>query len=147
MTIPPALRVKQLLIGIQQDGERYAELQQLLLSQHALLASHDVDGLTAHNRHQTRVLADIQRQAQERCQHLLALGLKPDEKGMATLIAKLPTPLQRNVSGQWQRLETQLHQCRRQNELNGRLLAGQIETLNTLLGQKSAYGQQECFPD
>lgn len=147
MSMAPKLRVKQLIIGIQQDSGRYAELQQLLLNQHGLLASHDVDGLTAHNQRQTRVMAEIQQQAQQRCQHLLALGLKPDEKGMATLITKLPGQLQQSVGEQWQRLELLLQQCRRQNELNGRLLAGQIETIHTLLGQESSYGQQDHFPD
>lgn len=147
MSMAPKLRVKELIIGIQQDCGRYADLQQLLLKQHSLLASHDVDGLTGHNRQQTRLMADIQQQAQQRCQHLLALGLKPDEQGMATLITRLPSPLQQRVGEQWQRLEWLLQQCRRQNELNGRLLAGQIETINTLLGQESSYGRQERFPD
>lgn len=147
MNMAPKLRVKQLIIGIQQDCARYAELQQLLRIQHGLLASHDVDGLSQHNLQQTRLMADIQQQAQQRCQHLLALGLKPDEKGMATLINKLPTPLQQSVSGQWQQLEQMLLLCQHQNERNGRLLAGQIETINTLLGQESSYGQQERFPD
>lgn len=147
MSMTPKLRVKQLIVGIQQDCGRYTDLQQLLRNQHGLLASHDVDGLTEHNRQQTKLLANIQQQAQQRCQHLLALGLKPDEKGMATLITKLPSPLQQSVGEQWQRLELLLQQCRRQNELNGRLLAGQIETINTLLGQESSYGQQERFPD
>jgi len=60
MSMAPKLRVKELIIGIQQDCGRYADLQQLLLNQHSLLASHDVDGLTGHNRQQTRLMADIQ---------------------------------------------------------------------------------------
>lgn len=147
MTMAPRLRAKQLIIGIQQDCGRYAQLQRLLLNQHGLLASHDVEGLTAHNHQQTRLMVDIQQEAQQRCQHLLALGLKPDEKGMAKLIAKLPDALQQSVGREWQRLELLLQQCRRQNEHNGRLLAGQIETINSLLGQESAYGRQERFPD
>jgi flagellar biosynthesis protein FlgN len=147
MSLDPKLRVKQLIIGIQQDCGRYAELQQLLLRQHSLLAAHDVDGLAEHNQLQTQLMVVVQQQAQQRCQHLLALGLKPDEKGMATLIAKLPASLQKNVASQWQQLERLLQQCLRQNELNGRLLAGQIETINTLLGQEQPYGQLERFPD
>ena len=147
MTMAPKLRVRQLITGIQQDCGRYVELQQLLLAQYRLLASHDVDGLTKHNYQQTRVMSEIQQQVQQRCQHLRALGLKPDEQGMATLIGKLPSPLQQQVGEQWRRLEQLLLQCRRQNEQNGRLLAGQIETINTLLGQESSYGRQERFPD
>ncbi|MEB5773261.1 flagellar protein FlgN [Aeromonas caviae] len=147
MTMTPRLRVQQLIVGIQQDCGRYAELQQLLLNQYRLLASHDVDGLTAHNQQQTRVMSEIQQQVQLRCQHLRALGLKPDEQGMATLIGKLPAPLQQRVGEQWQTLELLLRQCQRQNEQNGRLLAGQIETIHTLLGQESSYGRQEHFPD
>ncbi|MDM5126797.1 lateral flagellar protein LfgN [Aeromonas salmonicida] len=147
MSVDPKLRVKQLIIGVQQDCGRYAELQQQLLRQHSLLAAHDVNGLAEHNQQQTQLMAAVQQQAQQRCQHLLALGLKPDEKGMATLIAKLPASLQKNVASQWQQLEQLLQQCLRQNELNGRLLAGQIETINTLLGQEQPYGQLERFPD
>lgn len=147
MSVDPKLRVKQLIIGVQQDCGRYAELQQQLLRQHSLLAAHDVNGLAEHNQRQTQLMAAVQQQAQQRCQHLLALGLKPDEKGMATLIAKLPASLQKNVASQWQQLEQLLQQCLRQNELNGRLLAGQIETINTLLGQEQPYGQLERFPD
>ena len=66
---------------------------------------------------------------------------------MAALIEKLPANLQHKVAKQWLQLEQLLQQCLRQNELNGRLLAGQIETINTLLGQEPAYGQQERFPD
>ena len=147
MSVDPKLRVKQLIIGVQQDCGRYAELQQQLLRQHSLLAAHDVNGLAEHNQQQTQLMAAVQQQAQQRCQHLLALGLKPDEKGMATLIAKLPASLQKNVASQWQQLEQLLQQCLRQNELNGRLLAGQIETINTLLGQEQPDGKLESFPD
>ena len=41
MSVDPKLRVKQLIIGVQQDCGRYAELQQQLLRQHSLLAAHD----------------------------------------------------------------------------------------------------------
>lgn len=97
MSVDPKLRVKQLIIGVQQDCGRYAELQQQLLRQHSLLAAHDVNGLAEHNQRQTQLMAAVQQQAQQRCQHLLALGLKPDEKGMATLIAKLPASLQKTL--------------------------------------------------
>ena len=36
MSMAPKLRVKELIIGIQQDCGRYADLQQLLLNQHSL---------------------------------------------------------------------------------------------------------------
>ncbi|MEZ6974823.1 MULTISPECIES: lateral flagellar protein LfgN [unclassified Aeromonas] len=147
MSMDAKQRVKELILGIQQDGTRYVALQQLLLRQHSLLAAHDVDALAEHNQQQTQLMMQVQQQAQQRCQHLLALGLKPDEKGMAALIEKLPANLQHKVAKQWLQLEQLLQQCLRQNELNGRLLAGQIETINTLLGHEPAYGQQERLPD
>ena len=54
MSVDPKLRVKQLIIGVQQDCGRYAELQQQLLRQHSLLAAHDVNGLAEHNQQQTQ---------------------------------------------------------------------------------------------
>jgi len=134
MSLPPKQRIQQLIIGIRQDCGRYADLLQLLLNQYRLLASHDVAGLTEHNRQQTRLMGEIQHQVRLRCEHLQALGLNP-------------SPLRQQVDEQWQRLEQLLLQCRRQNEQNGRLLAGQIETIHTLLGQESSYGRQEHFPD
>ena len=86
-------------------------------------------------------------QAEERGRHLLAPGRKPAGQGRARGVSRLPEPLQQRAGEQWQRLEWLLQQCRRQNELNGRLLAGQIETINTLLGQESSYGKQEHFSD
>ena len=131
--------VKALILGVQQDCGHYRELVTLLLRQHALLASHDVDGLNRHNEQQTILMATVAQLAKARCQHLQTLGLKADEKGMTTLIAKLPLSLRTTVANQWQQLEQLLHQCLRQNELNGRLLAGQMETIHSLLGQESGY--------
>ncbi|MGN5149527.1 lateral flagellar protein LfgN [Aeromonas enteropelogenes] len=147
MSLTAKERVRELIVGIQQDTGRYQELEQVLQRQHALLAAHDVDSLATHNQQQNRLMAQVQLQAQQRCQHLLALGLKPDEKGMAKLIAKLPGNLQRQVGAQWQQLEHSLKRCLHQNELNGRLLAGQIETIQTLLGQEPGYGQPDDFRD
>lgn len=135
-------RVKQLLLGVQRDLGRYGELLAMLQRQHLLLATHEVDELTQHNLQQTELMKQIQQQAQHRCQHLSALGLAPDEQGMAKLIARLPDPLRQTMTGQWQQLEASLRQCQQQNDRNGRLLAGQIETLHTLLGQTPEYGQE-----
>lgn len=135
-------RVKQLLLGIQRDLGRYGELRQMLQRQHLLLATHEVDALTQHNLQQTELMKQIEQQAQQRCQHLLALGMAPNEQGMAKLIARLPAQLQHTMTGQWQQLESSLRQCQQQNDRNGRLLAGQIETLHTLLGQRQEYGQE-----
>lgn len=135
-------RVKQLLLGVQRDLGSYGELHDMLQRQHLLLATHEVDELTQHNLQQTELMKQIEQQAQQRCQHLLALGLAPDEQGMTKLIARLPAQLQHTMADQWQRLESSLRQCQWQNDRNGRLLAGQIETLHTLLGQRQEYGQE-----
>lgn len=140
-------RARELILGISGDLAHYAELSRLLLTQHALLVAHDADGLTAHNPQQNQVMALIQRQAQLRCQHLHALRLKPDDQGMATFISKLPPAMQPPISQQWQQLEHLLRQCKHQNEINGRLLAGQIEVLHSLLGQEPGYGKQAHFTD
>ncbi|MFM7969052.1 hypothetical protein ACF2JD_13065 [Aeromonas sp. A-5] len=44
MSVDTKATVKALILGIQQDYGHYTELTALLLRQHALLASHDVDG-------------------------------------------------------------------------------------------------------
>ncbi|EKP0304230.1 MULTISPECIES: flagellar protein FlgN [Aeromonas] len=147
MSVDTKATVKALILGIQQDYGHYTELTALLLRQHALLASHDVDGLQVHNEQQTALMAKVTQQAKLRCQQLQTLGLKPDEKGMATLIAKLPLPLRTTVANQWQQLEQLLHQCLRQNDLNGRLLAGQMETIHSLLGQESGYRDPDSITD
>lgn len=147
MSVDTKATVKALILGIQQDYGHYTELTALLLRQHALLASHDVDGLQVHNKQQTTLMAKVTQQAKLRCQQLQTLGLKPDEKGMATLITKLPLPLRTTVANQWQQLEQLLHQCLRQNDLNGRLLAGQMETIHSLLGQESGYRDPDSITD
>ena len=109
-------RVKQLLLGVQRDLGSYGELHDMLQRQHLLLATHEVDELTQHNLQQTELMKQIEQQAQQRCQHLLALGLAPDEQGMAKLIARLPAQLQHTMADQWQRLESSLRQCQWQND-------------------------------
>ncbi|MFL9593208.1 flagellar export chaperone FlgN [Aeromonas schubertii] len=135
----PRQRLQALIQGVQQDLGRYQRLCQLLDEQYQLLGTHDVEGLTRFNLTLTGLMGEVQASAQARCQQLRAFGLEPDQQGMASLIGRLPEPVQRRFSPLWLRLEQLLIQCKQKNERNGRLLAGQVETIRQLLGQQDAY--------
>ncbi|MGL5949675.1 MAG: flagellar protein FlgN [Aeromonas sp.] len=145
MSLTPQARVKELILGIRLDMQHYAQLEQLLVKQRTLLAAHDVDALNSHNKEQMALMQKIGQQAQLRSQHLQALGLKPSEKGMQKLIARLPENFREPVASQWQQLEQSLARCQAHNDSNGRLLASQIETIQGLLGHQSPYGKHDLF--
>jgi flagella synthesis protein FlgN len=136
----PRQRVQEIIRGLQVDQPRLQQLEKLLEEQFLLLGTHDVDKLNRLNISLITLMKEVEKEARDRSEHLQALSLKPDEQGMAMLIERLPQPVQSKVAPLWQHLELLLLSCKKKNDRNGRLLAGQIETIRQLLGwQQDSY--------
>lgn len=131
--------VSGLIHGVRADMSLYCDLLQSLELHYQLLSKQDTAGLITCNEQQLALMAQVKRNAKHRKNHLLALNLTPDKKGMALLIAKLPEPLSIQMDQQWLQLKGLLQQCQHQNDANGRLLAGQMELLNNLMGNSKIY--------
>ena len=132
-------KVKTLLVDLQQDVADYQRLEGMLLQQRTLLIQHDSEGLQHLHQDQMPLLEILAQRAGTRHRLLSELGLTPDDKGMQKLLAKLPTPLAEKASGLWQELHTLLQHCQTNNDWNGRLLAGQMELIRSLLKLPDGY--------
>lgn len=132
-------KVKTLLVDLQQDVADYQRLEQMLLKQRSLLIQHDSEGLQDLHLEQIPLLELLAQRAGTRHRLLGELGLTPDDKGMQKLLAKLPRPLSEKASGLWQELHTLLQRCQTNNDWNGRLLAGQMELIRSLLKLPDGY--------
>ena len=132
-------KIRQLIVDLQQDVKSYGELRASLDQQRSLLIAHDNQGLQAFNPQQQQLFEVLAQRAAQRVQLLAELGLKADEKGMQTLISRLPPDLSARVNQLWSQLHQLLLACKIQNECNGRLLAGQMELVRSLLQQPAGY--------
>lgn len=123
-----------LVRGVREDIGRCDGIETLLAEQRQALIRHDVDGLAALNATLQQTLAQMGSSARARSQQLRALGQTGDSQGMTRLLDRLAPALAAELRPLWQRLEQALARCRTLNEHNGRLLAGQKELLDQLLG-------------
>lgn len=139
MSPDPKARLRQLIKGMQQDQQSYHQLLQLLQQQLGYLGAHDSTALARLQPQQEALMNSLARHGSERCQLLASFGLSADNQGMTTLIQRLPATLGNQIATLWQELHQQLTACQQQNAINGRLLAGQMELLRTLLQQPDAY--------
>lgn len=125
--------LKELLQGIQSDLNALRQLRPLLQEQRTLLCQHGGEGLTPLNERHAALVESMQQRAQARCRLLAQLGCDPDERGMTALLERLPPELATRARPLWQQLHQQLQDCKTQNDINGRILAGQQETLRAMM--------------
>ncbi|NMH66739.1 flagellar protein FlgN [Shewanella salipaludis] len=133
--------VQGLIRDIRQDLEGYSQLKSMLKYQRELMQRTDNQGLTAHNARQTALCNKLALRAKQRSDSLTALGFKGDNSGMKRLISALPDHLRSQIKLQWDNLQLSVKDCQQANEVNGRLLVMQQETLNHLLYPDSQHQQ------
>ncbi|MDX9873917.1 MAG: flagellar protein FlgN [Spongiibacteraceae bacterium] len=111
------------------------QIEALLAEQLPALIRRDADQLTSISQQLEPLLTRIRTNARQRAEQLQTLGLNPDQSGMTQLLQRLPATLATRLRPLWQQLEEALRRCRQLNERNGRILAGQRETIAQLLGE------------
>lgn len=125
--------LKELLQGIQSDLNALRQLRPLLQEQRTLLCQHGSDALAPLNERHSALVDGMQQRARIRSRLLSQLGCDPNERGMTSLLERLPPELATRARPLWQQLHQQLQDCKTQNDINGRILAGQQETLRSML--------------
>jgi flagella synthesis protein FlgN len=131
-------KIRQLIVDLQQDVKSYGELRASLDQQRSLLIAHDNQGLQASIRNSSSYSrcwrsgrpsgfscwpSSDSRRTRREC--------RPDQPVAAR-------PVDR-VNQLWSQLHQLLLACKIQNECNGRLLAGQMELVRSLLQQPAGY--------
>lgn len=125
--------LKELLQGIQADLNALRQLRPLLQEQRTLLCQHGSDGLAPLNERHAALVGGMQQRANARSRLLAQLGCDPNERGMTHLLERLPQEVATRARPLWQQLHQQLQDCKTQNDINGRILAGQQEMLKAML--------------
>lgn len=125
--------IASLLQGLREDQQGYQQLLELLREQHLLLCRLDSQGLLGLNRRHADAVEPLRARAKERGQCLLRLGCSADPAGMEQLLTRLPRTLADYLRDLWAQLQQGVQACKQQNDINGRLLAGQQELLRQLL--------------
>lgn len=133
-------RVRQLIVGINQDVVAYQQMEQLLRAQNGNLVRRDNSSIRDNNEQQLRLLHVLRQRAKQRTQLLRSLGLKANRDGLKRLASSLPTAASDKLLTLWDTLETRVLHCKKLNDYNGRLLANQQLVLKKLLnGQENFY--------
>ena len=129
--------LKALLLGVQADLASLHKLRALLQAQRSLLCQHAGDELAPLNEQHAQLIADLEHNARERSRNLQRMGFKANAGGMSHLLAHLPTGVAQKLAPQWERLHRELRELKLENDINGRILAGQQEILRDLLQMQS----------
>lgn len=135
------LLVQTLLRDIRLDVDDYSQLKSMLKHQRELMQRTDNQGLSLHNTRQTALCDKLAQRAAQRSEILIQLGFDGDANGMKRLLAALPNQLRPQIKILWDNLQLLVKDSHQANEVNGRLLALQQETLTRLLNPDSQHQQ------
>ncbi len=127
MSINPNL-VEQMLAADQNSAD---QLITLLSEEKKLLQARDHQPLALLIVEKDKYLESLSAHANERSAVLQSLGLSADNKGWNELLAnsKELTP----ITPLWEKLQTSIQECKRLNEINGKLMGRSQQTLKHLL--------------
>lgn len=139
-------RLQQLVREIRLDIEDYQQLRALLRHQRSLLERRDQQALTQHNERVEALCSKLQVRADRRTETLELLGVSADAAGMQRLFQALGPQSRHTMTSLWNHLQQLVRDCQVENEVNGKLLAGQKALLDRVLNagqgeaQTSDYG-------
>lgn len=125
--------LRALLLGVQADLASLQQLRALLQAQRSLLCQHAGNELAPLNERHAQLIATLEHNARQRSEYLQRMGFKANAGGMSHLLAHLPANVAQKLAPQWERLHRELRELKLENEINGRILAGQQEVVRALL--------------
>ncbi|MBY6016997.1 flagellar protein FlgN [Ferrimonas balearica] len=127
-------RLQLLVREIRLDIEDYQQLRALLRYQRSLLERRDQQALSQHNERVETLCAKLRQRAERRTEILTQLGVRADATGMQRLFHALGPQSRHTVTSLWNHLQQLVRDCQAENEVNGKLLAGQKSLLDRVLG-------------
>ncbi|MBY6185921.1 flagellar protein FlgN [Marinobacter hydrocarbonoclasticus] len=130
---------------IRLDIEDYQQLRALLRHQRSLLERRDQQALNQHNERVESLCNKLRDRAARRTATLKQLGVSPDANGMQRLFGALGPQSRHTVTSLWNHLQQLVRDCQVENELNGKLLAGQKSLLDRVLGGAHADAEHQDY--
>ncbi len=137
----PVDRVRQLLLGINQDVISYQQMELLLKEQNRNLIGRNSQYIHSNNEKQTKLLLVLQEHADQRTKLLHSFSLQASSDGIKLLAARLPAQISVKMTNQWLKLEASVGRCKQLNDHNGRLLANQQLLIRKLLNIQDDFYQ------
>lgn len=134
-------RVRQLIVGINQDVVSYQQLELLLKEQNSNLIRRNNPAIHLNNQQQMQLLDTLRGRAERRVQLLHSFGLQASSHDLKRLANKLPTTASEKLISQWHKLESSVVRCKKLNDHNGRLLANQQLLIRKLLNTQEDFYQ------
>lgn len=134
-------RVRQLIMGINQDVGSYQQLEQLLKAQHGNMIRRDNQAIHHNNERQLQLLQVLRGSTQLRIQLMRSFGLQANNEDLQRLASRLPTAASDKLLVQWHKLESSVIRCKKLNDHNGRLLANQQLLIRRLLNVQEDFYQ------
>jgi flagella synthesis protein FlgN len=129
--------LKALLLGVQSDLASLRQLRAILQAQRSLLFQHAGSELAPLNERHAELVAKLEHNARLRTRYLQQMGFKANAGGMSHLLAHLPAAVAQRLAPQWEQLHRELRELKLENDINGRILAGQQEVIRQLLGAET----------
>ncbi|TVP58071.1 MAG: flagellar protein FlgN [Halomonadaceae bacterium] len=113
--------LEQLTTLLRNDLENLKALNHTLGQEHRALESNNADSLTALSSEKEQLLAALRQRARQKVRLLVELGFRPDlGSPSAFLVKQAVSP---ELLGLWQKAQTGLEICQRQNSVNGRIIS------------------------
>lgn len=114
-----------------QDSIAVAQLKQLLIEERALLEQRKQEGMQQIIDQKTIAVDSLNNSAKLRQQILNALGLPANAAGWDTFLQRNTATLP--LRDDWKNLVSEFEECKKMNEVNGKMIARSQQTLNHLL--------------
>lgn len=134
-------RVRQLIVGINQDVASYQQMEQLLKEQNGNLIRRNNAAIHHNNEQQIQLQQLLRKRAELRVQLMNSFGLQASSAGLILLAKRLPATASEKLLGQWDKLEVSVVRCKKLNDHNGRLLANQQLLIRKLLNTQEDFYQ------
>ncbi len=122
------------LSSVIQASELLNQLTTLLEKERHALETSDAQQSQAILPDKTALLKLLEQNAQERGQLLVSSGFEANSEGVLTFIEQLPDSSHREITVRWEELQTQMHNCKDANTVNGKIIHRSRQQIDTLLG-------------
>lgn len=125
--------IQQLSQQLAQEGTFLRQFHDVLLEEHSILSTRELDKLEDVVKHKQSILDEIQQAVNERMQTLQQLGMDNNEGSEVRRCIDECTGIIPEIGDSWTHLQSLLDECKEQNIINGAIIEISSESLKVAL--------------
>lgn len=118
---------------LQQDATCYDSLLEILHALHRAILEHNTEIIEALNSQLVKQVSTLHEASLRRRKITDVFKLPHNDEGILHLIDRLPEAINKPLHETWIHLKKQVIECKRQNDINGKLMSMHHDLLNQLL--------------